>query len=126
MHSDFPWYGYLALLAFYMIYEAIYRACAGYFFATHMISELLEVIEKLKKEIESDTDGARVCAWVVTIVLIAATLLLVGVSIVSLVKLDSAKDVILSICLVACLLPFTLFLSFINEVYMSWVKKVRN
>lgn len=125
MQSSQPWYGYFAILVFYLFFETFYRTFKGRFWTTHMIEELLNTIRYIEKEIESDNEGARLCAWAVAIVLITSPILILGFGIAGMVKQDSAKDMVLSVVLLVFLVPMSLGLRLFNELCMSWIKKFR-
>jgi len=125
MLVDQAWLRYLILLAFYLFFEAIYRAFRNQFWATHMIEEMLATVRTLKVELESDKDGARLCAWIVSIILIVSPLLIVIFCVASVVKVQSLKDIITCIILLVFMLPITLCLRLFNELCMSWIKKLR-
>jgi hypothetical protein len=122
MDAEIPWYAYLAVLAFYMIFEAIYRCIMHRFWATHMLEELLDTIRKIKEEIQSDNDGARLCAWALAIILITSPVLILICSVAGMVKHDSANDLVLGLVLLVFMLPITFMLRLLNELCMSWIK----
>ena len=126
MQSETPWYGSLAVLAFYMLFEAGYFKWQGRFFTTHMLGDLFDTMrERIVHEMRSDRDGARLCAWAVTIVLTASVILIVGLGIGGLLKKDPAKEIVVTILLLAFFVPFALALNLFNELCMSWLKKIR-
>jgi hypothetical protein len=125
MQSETPWYAYFAILAFYLVFEAVYLAFMHRFWATHMLEELLATIRTLKGEIESDNDGTQLCAYIVTIVLITSPVLILICSVAGMVKHDSAKDLVVGLVLLVFMIPVTLGLRLFNELCMSWIKRIR-
>jgi len=126
MQNNIPWYAYLAILAFYLFFEAFYRLINHSFFATDMLVELLAVIKKLAEERESDKDGARLCSLAVTIFLILSPILIIWFSIAAITKYNSTSDIVLGLILIVCFIPIMLGLQLLNELWMSWVKKIRS
>lgn len=121
MSSEPPWFAYPIIFFIYFIFETIYRSMHGRLFITHIVEELLGTVREIKEEIESDIDGAKLCAWAITFIIFTAFLILIYLTVPPMIYSRSIYDIITTVILLIFFIPFIFFIRWLNTFFMSWI-----